>query len=198
MVHLFLTIDLWTFNTANHKNCTLISFLSRLANYSTFRSSQTKDSPHSPAPFAWHVTYLGIGKHGNGPMIEKLIIFSAHPKMSIVFALINLSTILPKMGDTIAYVPPLIMNMNPVNTGERPNCKKVKSQYLHCTKRADCDEVYSPLWCVAPKLRYRIRNWSQIQWHLSRLAQWRGFWTQLLMLLWNQRVLKRGQCQEVA
>lgn len=64
------------------------------------------------------VNYLGMGKNGNGPIIEKLTIFSMQPTINILLGFKTLSTILPKTGDTNAYVPPLMMNMKPVNTGD--------------------------------------------------------------------------------
>ena len=75
-----------------------------------------------------------MGKNGNGPMIEKLTIFNTQPTIKRLFGSRNLSTILPKIGDTIAYVPPLITNIKPVNTGEILNYsgfKGTENKFMH-------------------------------------------------------------------
>lgn len=68
--------------------------------------------------------YWGIGKNGNGPIIEKLIMFKIDEIRRTYLGSKYSSTNLPTIGDATAYVSPLMANIMLTNRTEIWNWKR--------------------------------------------------------------------------
>lgn len=68
--------------------------------------------------------YWGIGTNGNGPIIEKLIMFKIDEIRRTYLGSKYSSTNLPTIGDATAYVSPLMANIMLTNRTEIWNWKK--------------------------------------------------------------------------